>query len=234
MIATPAIRQTRFNNSKQSPATIGRRYQEEPVDGRRLRAAHNRDAVVGAVIDILREQDGGPIPGAAEVAKRAGVSERTVFRHFADLDALFIAAAARQRPTLLEYLGPRPDMKELDRRISAVVRLRGRLYEEVAPVRRVAAALAEEHSSLAEVIEEANRFARDQLADVFGRELQRAGRERALVLDELELASSWPVWEALRTSKRATPERARRVMGGLISAVLGPYASRRSGSRSRQ
>jgi AcrR family transcriptional regulator len=234
VIATPAIRQTRFNNSKQSPATIGRRYQEEPVDGRRLRAAHNRDAVVGAVIDILREQDGGPIPGAAEVAKRAGVSERTVFRHFADLDALFIAAAARQRPTLLEYLGPRPDMKELDRRISAVVRLRGRLYEEVAPVRRVAAALAEEHSSLAEVIEEANRFARDQLADVFGRELQRAGRERALVLDELELASSWPVWEALRTSKRATPERARRVMGGLISAVLGPYASRRSGSRSRQ
>lgn len=197
------------------------------MDGRRLRAAHNRDAVVGAVIEIIREQEGGPIPGAAEVAERAGVSERTVFRHFADLDSLFLAAATRQRPVLMAYLGPRPDFVELERRIAAVVRLRSRLYQEISAVRRVAATLAGEHESVAEVIDEANHIARQQLSEVFAPELARAGRDKSLALDELEIATAWATWESLQIYKRATPDRARRVITALVTAILSPYASRR-------
>ena len=95
---------------------------------------------MGAVLDIVRERtpETMNLPGAAEVAARAGVSERTVFRHFADLDSLFMAAAAKQRPAHETYVGPRPDAPDVVARITALVRLRSKLYEEIAPVRRVA------------------------------------------------------------------------------------------------
>ncbi|MHB8437105.1 MAG: TetR/AcrR family transcriptional regulator, partial [Acidimicrobiales bacterium] len=118
-----------------TPATARNAEEDNQSDGRRLRAARNRESVVIALLDIIREQGGGPIPGAAEVAQRAGVSERTVFRHFADLDSLFLAAANKQRPVLDTFLGPRPDMAEPDKRIAAIVRLRSKLYNEIGPVR---------------------------------------------------------------------------------------------------
>lgn len=205
--------------------------EDEGSDGRRLRAARNRESVVAAVLDIIKEQGGGPLPGAAEVADRAGVSERTVFRHFADLDSLLLAAARQQRPVVAAYLAPRPDMPELDRRIAAVVRLRARLYEEVGPIRRVGTSLARRHQSLARFIGEANKAARDQLAEVFQPELKRAGKDRGVVLDELDLATGWSSWEALRTQLGASPDRARRVVSELVSCVLSPYARRSSRSR---
>lgn len=180
-----------------------------------------------AVLDIIREQDGGPIPGAAEVAERAGVSERTVFRHFADLDSLFLAAATQQRPRLIIYLAPRPDNKEIEKRIAAVVRLRSRMYEDIGAIRRVAMRLVADHEPLARVVGEANRAARRQLADVFEPELSKAGKDKTLVLDELDLVTGWSSWSALRDQLGCSPERARRVMSELLTNTLAPYAGRR-------
>jgi AcrR family transcriptional regulator len=214
VIPTPAI------------AGISSEEEDDQSDGRRLRAARNRESVVTAVIDIIREQGGGPIPGAAEVAERAGVSERTVFRHFADLDSLFLAAATKQRPILVTYFSQRPDAKELDKRIAAIVRLRAKMYEDIGAVRRVAVRLAEAHDSVHRVVSEANRAGRTQLADVFAVELKQAGRERALVLDQLELVTSWSSWDTLRRELQNSPERARKVMSTMMTSALAPYAKR--------
>lgn len=209
-----------------TPALTADAFEEDELDGRRLRAARNREAVVAAVLEIIQSQGGGPIPGAAEVADRAGVSERTVFRHFADLDSLFLAAANHQRPVLTPYLTQRPDARELDKRIAVVVRLRSRMYEQIGPVRRVAVQLAAEHAAVARVIAEADRAGRAQLADVFETELRNAGRDKSLVLDQLELATSWSNWQTARLGLRASPERARRIMTAMMTAVLAPYARR--------
>jgi AcrR family transcriptional regulator len=202
---------------------------EDRIDGRRLRAARNRDSVVDAVLGIVREQGTGRLPGAAEVALRAGVSERTVFRHFADLDSLFLAAATKQRPALAAYLGPRPDAKELEKRIVAIAKLRAKLYEEIAPLRRVAVRLAQGHKSLAAQIAEADSAGRAQLADVFALELRRAGRAKPTVLDELELVTSWASWEQLRGSIGASPDRVRKILVDLMTRILSPYANARRG-----
>lgn len=216
----PTARRTNVRGSAKTRAEAAEAVDNE--DGRRLRAERNRDAVVQAVLEIIRQQGGGPVPGAAEVAARAKVSERTVFRHFADLDSLFLAASARQRPTHVTYLAPRPDAKELDQRIAAVVKLRSRLWEEIAPVRRVGVRIAAAHKTLADQIGESNKAGRDQAAAVFAPELARAGRDKASVLDQVDLLLSWAVWDALRAGQGASAERARKLVAEMLAAILSP------------
>ena len=59
---------------------------EPAVDGRTARRDRNRDAVLDAVIELFTEGHVGLV--AADVAERSGVSLRSVYRYFDDLEAL--------------------------------------------------------------------------------------------------------------------------------------------------
>ena len=67
---------------------------EQTRDGRSVRAERTRTAIVDALLSLLDEGDVKPT--AERVASRAKVSERSVFQHFSDREALFEAAAQRQ------------------------------------------------------------------------------------------------------------------------------------------
>jgi AcrR family transcriptional regulator len=197
---------------------------QKDEDGRRLRAARNYESVVSAVLEIARECPPNVIylPSAAEVAARAGVSERTVFRHFADLNALFVAAASRIRPIQDAYVGPRPDAPRVADRIDEIVRLRSKLFEEIAPVRRVAIHLSHTHPLLVEQLGQAYAAARAQVADVFAPELSRVdSRRRQLLLDALDVAASWASWDCLRTVQGCSVPRAKQIMTELLTDLLG-------------
>ena len=60
------------------------------TDGRSLRRERNRDSVIEALLALVRE--GNMDPGGAEIAERAGVSHRSVFRYFDDLGDLIRTA----------------------------------------------------------------------------------------------------------------------------------------------
>jgi len=59
------------------------------LDGRRLRAERTRQIIMEAYIALLRETP--EIPTAAQIATRAGVSTRSVFERFMDLQSLSLA-----------------------------------------------------------------------------------------------------------------------------------------------
>ena len=59
----------------------------KPVDGRRARGQANRNKLVAAMIELVRE--GSIAPTAEQVAARANVALRTVFRHFDDMESLY-------------------------------------------------------------------------------------------------------------------------------------------------
>jgi AcrR family transcriptional regulator len=59
------------------------------ADGRRLRSERTRQAIMDAYIELLRE--GPEIPTAAQIATRAGISTRSIFERFVDLQGLSLA-----------------------------------------------------------------------------------------------------------------------------------------------
>ena len=222
-------RPPRASERSSPPATSAQARQptraasDREADGRRLRAARNYEAVVGAVLDIVRECPPEVIylPSAAEVAARARVSERTVFRHFADLNALFVAAASRIRPIQQIYLGPRPDARSVEERIEALVGLRSKLYEKIAPVRRVAIYLSKTHPLVVEQLAEAYAKARAQVADVFAPELSRLdAKRRSVMLDALDVATSWSSWDTLRTLQGCSVPLTRKIVTEVLTDLL--------------
>ena len=76
---------------------------EKKQDGRRLRSAASRRRIVEAMRDLVRE--GAVSPRAEEVAARADVGLRSVFRHFDDMESLYREISelilAEVRPLLL-------------------------------------------------------------------------------------------------------------------------------------
>ena len=189
------------------------------VDGRVARANRTRIAVVDALLHLIDEGDLRPT--APRIAERAGVSLRSVFQHFSDLEALFAAAAARELERLSPLVGPLPVGAPLDVRLDAFVTQRARVLEAITPVRR--ASLLQEPSSpeLRSSRARLLALARGTVAEVFGAELDRRPRvDRIDLLDALDAASSWQTWEALRAHQGLSPTRARRVMRRMLSALL--------------
>ena len=77
---------------------------EPATDGRVLRGTRNKQLIVNAVYDLVR---GGSLePTAQDVAQRAGVGVRTVFRQFQDMDALAHAVGDRVMRELIPILVP--------------------------------------------------------------------------------------------------------------------------------
>lgn len=60
-------------------------------DGRRLRSERTRQLIIEAYLGLLHETQ--RMPTAADIAKRAGYSVRSIFERFSDLDALSLATA---------------------------------------------------------------------------------------------------------------------------------------------
>ena len=120
------------------------RPRQSRQDGRTLRAERTRQALVDALLGLLDE--GHPSPTAAEVAERAGVSERSVFQHFADREALLEAVARQQyERVMVRRCGRWMRACRSPSGSSGSPRQRARLYELIGGVPR--AALLVEHES---------------------------------------------------------------------------------------
>jgi TetR/AcrR family transcriptional regulator, regulator of autoinduction and epiphytic fitness len=197
------------------------------IDGRHLRSARSRGLVVEAILALMREGD--MRPSAHDVARRAGVSERTVFRHFADLEQLFDAAAEHQSQRIAPLLAPPPVDGPRRRRIDELVRRRARLYEEVSPVRRAAVRQAPFYEGVRTRLEQLHAVLRQQLCATLAAELDSVGaRQRRELLEALDAATSWPAWEVMRTDQQLSPARTTRAMEltvrSLLLAACGPDA----------
>lgn len=184
------------------------------VDGRRLRSERNRQRIVAAMMELVRE--GVPAPGAEAVADRAGVGLRSVFRHFNDMESLYreIGEAVNRevRPLIEEPFASREWRDQLDELIARKVELfeklmmfyvAGKLHRQDSVFMR-----ADHQHSLA--------MERKALRAV----LPEEWRKRRECFEALELALSFDSWVRLRQDQKLSVRRSREVLDTLVRGVL--------------
>jgi TetR/AcrR family transcriptional regulator of autoinduction and epiphytic fitness len=188
-------------------------------DGRTIRAERTREAVVKALLTLLDE--GELSPTAERVAERAGVSERSIFQHFGDREALFEAAAVRQYERVMPTLRPVDPTLPLGVRLDAFVAQRARLLEQVKGVRRAALLLEHESQTIAGWLNAARRAKALEVDKVFATELAAVPADtRPAVRAALVASCAWPAWESYRVHQRLGFERARAAMRTSMAALL--------------
>jgi AcrR family transcriptional regulator len=189
----------------------------EHRDGRHRRSEASRAAVVDALLGLY--DDGVLQPGAGEIAARAGVSERSVFRHFDDLESLAEAAIERQWSRIAPYYEPPARDGAVGDRIGGLVRQRIALHNAAAPVARAGALLAPRSPIVRRTLAARRSVLRRQVAELFAAELDAAS-DHAVLLAALDAAASFEQVEYLRATSGLSAARAAAVMTRMLTALL--------------
>lgn len=191
------------------------------IDGRTARRDRNRELVLDAVLELFRED--ATYPGPAQVAERSGLSLRSVYRYYDDMDELVRAAMARHLARVAPlFVLDDPGVGSLHDRIDRIVTQRFRLYGALAPM--VRAALQREranqliHDRLVEVREEL----RHQVQAMFEPELaRRDAATRKEIVAGIDVLLQFETFELLRRHRGLSGPEARRVVIRGVGALLG-------------
>lgn len=188
------------------------------TDGRIARGERTREAIVAAHTALLR--DGVLKPTGKAIAERAGVSLRTVWLNFKDLEALFAETTAYWQEADLELREDIDPGLPLDERIERFCAQRVRRLEHLAPAAR-SAALGEPFSpALARSRQVHVRRVESDLVAVFGPELDATAGDREVLTKALFVAASWPSWSSLRDDWGLDVDEAVAVMRHTLVALL--------------
>lgn len=183
-------------------------------DGRRVRAHNNRGRIVRAVVDLVGRNQLEPT--AEAIAEEAGVSLRTVFRHFEEMENLYLEVAA-EIFALAQPVIDRPFPTGLDARATLLEILDRRidLFERIAPYKRAldifrhrSRALAEAHERVAHVSRSVliSRLPATQLTD-------------PQTIDLLDLLFSMETWYRLRETQSLAMPEARALLTRALTAL---------------
>jgi TetR/AcrR family transcriptional regulator of autoinduction and epiphytic fitness len=196
------------------------------TDGRNQRRDRNRDAVVTALLELYRE--GRLRPSAEEIAARAGISVRSLFRYFDDVDALVRAAIARQQEHLapLWALDTDPD-RPFAERVERFVADRVRLLRGMGEVGRVARTLAVRQPLILAELARIRHSLRAQLAEFFAAEVDALPRgERRSVLAAADVVVSWESFDLMHNDQGLPVDDVETAMQGALVRLLGDGARR--------
>lgn len=193
---------------------------ETSTDGRRARRDRNSDNVIESLLDLINE--GNVWPSAQEVADRAGVSLRSVFRYFDDLDALLEAAMDRQfdRSAHL-FAAPRP-ANTLQGRIDALVDSRLEMYEGLATISKAVRTRAAVRPRAAEFATKGRAHMRSVVESYLAADLEAVGPDAPMVVEALVMLLCFEALEALTEVQGMSREQSYEVLRNALRRVLDP------------
>lgn len=188
----------------------------DEVDGRALRSERSRQKIVDALFALVGE--GNVLPTAKQVAERANLGIRTVFRHFADMDSLFEEVSTRLKIEIREWLRyDIPDGTPRER-LEELLRLRGQFYERISPYWKATEAQRSRSEFLTRTHQSDTPKLRANLINWLP-ELKSVPNE---IMDALEMITSPEAWHRLRVEQKLSTRRAAAAMRSSAVALLEP------------
>ena len=187
-------------------------------DGRRERSRSSRSKIVQAMMDLIVEGDINP--SAANVAEKAGVGLRSVFRHFDDKESIY----SEMNAILWEAYSPelnRPfDSEDWREQLLDLIERRVKVWEKTAPFRLSTSIQRFRSPTLMENYQrllKAERKARDRILP--DQVKNDSNRERAILL-----STSFDTWRLFRHDEGLSNKKTAEIMKQLLRDILDQIA----------
>ena len=166
-------------------------------DGRIARGVRTRESVITAFLELVA--DHARAPTAADLARRADVSCRSIFTHFGDMDGVMSAAARRLLENLVDAHVPISQELPTEVRIEAFLDHRVPTLEITAPFCRAVMGQGRPSEALGRLLSDAAKLTRASTSSVFETEIKGVAPDTRADLEEAIIAvTTWLHWEALR------------------------------------
>ena len=187
------------------------------VDGRRERGNRNKAAVVQALLELY---EAGEIqPSAARIAEVAGVSERSVFRYFDDMEDLAATAIDMQWERVRHLYEGLDSSGNLEQRIEALVEHRMRLFDKTVGVGKASMVTSVRSVTVANALHQRRTFLRNQATEQFAAEIENSAQP-AVAARIVDYTVSIENIEYLRTSVGLTKPRIRETLSAALRIAL--------------
>ena len=186
----------------------------EESDGRRRRGQDNRARIVAAMLEIIR--GGDMSPSADQVAARADVGLRTVFRHFKDMDSLYSEMSVVIESELRSIVGTPFKSTAWKDRIVELVDRRAVAFEKITPFKHA----SEAYRHRSRFLDQDSGKLVTALRAILERELPKALVESPLKVEALDLLLSFETWSRLRREQGLSIQQASDVLRATVQRLL--------------
>jgi AcrR family transcriptional regulator len=139
-------------------------------------------------------QAGDISPSAEEVAVRAKVGLRSVFRHFKDMDSLYAEMSAIIRAELEAVAASPFQAKDWRGRVIELVGRRGKAWERVSPFRRA----SDVHRQNSRAAQDDRTYLNIASREILRRQLPAELAADSVLFETLDLLISFEAWSRLR------------------------------------
>jgi AcrR family transcriptional regulator len=201
--------------AKQSAAIRKLTQANEPdPDGRRQRSQASRSKIIAAFMELM--EAGDPSPSAARVAKHAGVGLRSVFRHFDDMDSIYVEVdrlLGEQWSPVLNKPYKSTDWRD---QLNELIKRRAEVNENTSPY-RLTTMFARFHSAqLMKNYERLMKIEADALNAILPKSVQKDKRRSRAVL----LATSFDSWRLFRHDQGLSNKRTIETMAQIVKDII--------------
>lgn len=184
------------------------------TDGRILRSERSRQLIIDAMLELVNE--GNLIPTAQQVADRAGVAIRTVFRHFSEMENLYAEMDTHLKPTYEGLFLGGDRSGSLEERILHAVERHANAYSAMGPVIQSTLSLIWRSPVLKKNYAKNQRGLRKDLDDWLP-ELKEASTETR---DAIDAITSFEFWDRLQSRQGLSKKASVTLIINLVTGLL--------------
>ena len=183
-------------------------------DGRRQRSERSQAAIIEAALSLMDE--GTLVPTAQQIADRAGVGIRSFFRHFADMDSLFLAADDMLLSSYEALFEVDDRTGALASRVARAVDLYGNAFDKLRPIILCTQAQLWRSPKLRENYAWHQKRLRKEL-ELWLPEVSAMPKDRR---EALHAVASFDMWHRLREHQRLSPKASADIISLLVMDLI--------------
>ncbi len=187
---------------------------EAKLDGRQKRSERSRQQIVDAMIKLMYE--GVYIPTAQQVADEADISIRTVFRHFSEMEKLYIEIDQAQRPSYEHHFDDQDPTGSLEQRVALVVDARISCYLETYALEKATHALLWRSEVISETYHQNQLRLRKNLMKM----LPELKKGKAETRETVDAVTSFEFFERLQMHQGLPEKAARQLIYNLVLELV--------------